>query len=654
MSTRWTLHHGDCLAWLRTIESESVDAVVTDPPAGIGFMNREWDHHKGGRAEWVAWLAEVMRECLRVLKPGGHALVWSLPRTEHWTACAVEDAGFEIRDGVYHLCAQGWPKSLDVSKAIDAAAGESGSFGAPKSAAHAGWISRGAMRAGDGHEGYQRPWMQDGAAVDRAARQYLPSTNDAKRWQGWGTATKPAVEKWILGRKKTSLEDEIRKASECVTRLIASTVESESLSNEAASVPEGRQDSAPQRAEPPSATRVASSEATDMSLSESATASNSNIALSWLQCLEELSRLASTFTTETESRLTTDLRTLNSYLSQITRDDTLALKTNRSSLSSHAQAAALLFDVVRIECVAIQARFAAASAGVSTEHLESQSRLPLLARETLRVVSSFERWVLARKPLAGTVAANVLAHGVGALNIDGCRVACDARPALSHDGEKQQYGSYSTRTGSRAVGETTLGRWPANVVLSHAETCGDECDPACPVAALDAQTSTLRGDVPAQSQRTRRGSQRTTYSPIGVSPMSKPYADEGGASRFFPVFHPFGYFGKAKSKSQRGGENRHPTVKHIDLMRWLVRLVTPRGGLVLDAFGGSGTTGVAALLEGMRFAGAEADAESYATACRRLAAAEIGETVARTAEPAPKPAERHDAQPSLFGKDGAR
>jgi hypothetical protein len=62
-----------------------------------------------------------MRECLRVLKPGGHALVWSIPRTEHWTACAIEDAGFEIRDGIYHLCAQGWPKSLDVSKAIDAA-----------------------------------------------------------------------------------------------------------------------------------------------------------------------------------------------------------------------------------------------------------------------------------------------------------------------------------------------------------------------------------------------------------------------------------------------------------------------------------------------------------------------------------------------------
>ena len=448
MSARWTLHHGDCLAWLRTLPSESVDSIVTDPPAGIGFMGAAWDHHKGGRAAWVAWLAEVMRECLRVLKPGGHALVWSLPRTEHWTACAVEDAGFEIRDGVYHLCAQGWPKSLDVSKAIDSAAG-----------AEREVVGRRVY--GDGHE--QNSTVADTYGVQRdPARDKrnvtAPATDDAKRWQGWGTALKPAV----------------------------------------------------------------------------------------------------------------------------------------------------------------------------------------------------ERWVLARKPLAGTVAANVLAHGVGALNIDGCRVECDPRPALDHNGETRQYGSYAPRTGSSAVGETTLGRWPANVVLSHAETCGDECDPACPVRELDARTSTLRGDVPAKSQRVSTGKVGATYGSQTLREMRPPYADDGGASRFFPVFHPFGYFGKAKSKSQRGGENRHPTVKHLDLMRWLVRLVTPRGGLVLDAFGGSGTTGCAALLEGMRFAGAEQDAEHHALACKRLAAAEIGGAVVRTVEPAPKPAGRPAVQPSLFGTEGER
>lgn len=265
-----------------------------------------------------------------------------------------------------------------------------------------------------------------------------------------------------------------------------------------------------------------------------------------------------------------------------------------------------------------------------------------------------ERWVLARKPIAGTVAANVLAHGVGALNIDGCRVACDARPAIESRGDKgKAVNSYGDgKSGSRFVGETTLGRWPANVVLSHAETCGDECDPACPVAALDAQSGVLKSGDNSAVNRSGSGSYGVAQRSGGATALRA--SDEGGASRFFPVFHPFGYFGKAKSKSQRGGENKHPTVKHVDLMRWLVRLITPRNGLVLDAFAGSGTTGVAALLEGMRFAGAEQDAESHATACKRLAAAEIGETVVRTAEPEPKPAGRPESQPSLFGKDGAR
>jgi site-specific DNA-methyltransferase (adenine-specific) len=459
VSARWTLHHGDCLAWLRTLPSESVDSVVTDPPAGIAFMGKHWDGDRGGRAQWVAWLAEVMRECLRVLKPGGHALVWSLPRTEHWTACAVEDAGFEIRDGVYHLCAQGWPKSLDVSKAIDAAAGaEREVVGRRVYANGCSPVDTASTREAD--DGWHRPWMDDAESLADKRSITAPATDDAKRWQGWGTALKPAV----------------------------------------------------------------------------------------------------------------------------------------------------------------------------------------------------ERWVLARKPLVGTVAANVLAHGTGALNVDGCRVACDSRRAIESRGDKgKAVNSYGDgKSGSRAVGETALGRWPANVVLSHAETCGDECDPACPVRELDARTSTLRGDVPAKSQRVSTGRRGATYSPQGRREMPPPYTDEGGASRFFPVFHPFGYFGKAKSKSQRGGENRHPTVKHLDLMRWLVRLVTPRGGLVLDAFGGSGTTGCAALLEGMRFAGAEQDAEHHALACKRLAAAEVGGTAVRTVEPAPKPAGRPAVQPSLFGTEGER
>jgi len=122
----WTLNVGSCIGWhaplwpvtgLHALASSSVDSIVTDPPAGIGFMGKEWDGNKGGRDQWIAWLSSVMAECLRVLKPGGHALVWALPRTSHWTATAIEDAGFEIRDVHHHIFGTGFPKSLTSKSA---------------------------------------------------------------------------------------------------------------------------------------------------------------------------------------------------------------------------------------------------------------------------------------------------------------------------------------------------------------------------------------------------------------------------------------------------------------------------------------------------------------------------------------------------------
>ena len=110
------LHLGDCLPLLRDMLAESVDAVVTDPPAGIAFMGKEWDGDKGGRDKWIAWLASVMAECLRVLKPGHCALVWALPRTSHWTATALGDAGFQVRDVITHVFGSGFPKSRALLK----------------------------------------------------------------------------------------------------------------------------------------------------------------------------------------------------------------------------------------------------------------------------------------------------------------------------------------------------------------------------------------------------------------------------------------------------------------------------------------------------------------------------------------------------------
>lgn len=108
------LFNADCLNILYELEAESLDSLATDPPAGIGFMGHSWDSDKGGRLRWIDWLAAIMAEARRVLKPGAHGLVWALPRTSHWTATALEEAGFEIRDVIHHLFGTGFPKSKNL------------------------------------------------------------------------------------------------------------------------------------------------------------------------------------------------------------------------------------------------------------------------------------------------------------------------------------------------------------------------------------------------------------------------------------------------------------------------------------------------------------------------------------------------------------
>jgi site-specific DNA-methyltransferase (adenine-specific) len=188
-----TLYHGDCLAVMKTLPDCSVDAIVTDPPAGIGFMGKSWDEHKGGRDRWINWLCERAEEMLRVLKPGGHALVWALPRTSHWTATALEDAGFEIRDRVAHLFGSGFPKSLDIGKAIDRAAG-----------AEREVVGKYQYPDGTSRRVTECPqtWLASGQCGSLPVT--APATEAARQWDGWGTALKPAMEDWWLCRKPLS------------------------------------------------------------------------------------------------------------------------------------------------------------------------------------------------------------------------------------------------------------------------------------------------------------------------------------------------------------------------------------------------------------------------------------------------------------------
>lgn len=182
-----SLVEGDCLEVLKTVPSSCVDSVVTDPPAGIDFMKLGWDSDKGGRTAWIAWLTSVMGECYRVLKPGGHVLVWALPKTSHWTATAVEDAGFEIRDVITHLTGNNsFPKSTNISKALDRHAGASGELLRVEVRSYEPY---GIVNTGKGKR----------SMTKREIR--APATEDAAKWKGWGTALKPCSERWLLAQK---------------------------------------------------------------------------------------------------------------------------------------------------------------------------------------------------------------------------------------------------------------------------------------------------------------------------------------------------------------------------------------------------------------------------------------------------------------------
>lgn len=338
-----SIHRGDCLEVLPTMADDSFDSCVTDPPYGLKFMGKSWDHGVPGVEYW----GQVMR----VLKPGAHLLAFGGTRTFHRLACAIEDAGFEIRDCIMWVYGSGFPKSLDVSKAIDKSGGQ--------------------------------PWGNFASLLD-AARQ----------WNGWGTAMKP----------------------------------------------------------------------------------------------------------------------------------------------------------------------------------------------------SWEPIIVARKPLIGTVAQNVLQHGTGGINIDACRIgtADDLNGGRYSDNKQGDDGnSYGSGFNRRSELDYTQppGRWPANLIHDGSEEVVElfpRNNPSCKSPSASTPESKFR--------------------PSGVS-----------AARFF-------YCAKA-SKSDRGPDNKHPTVKPTALMRYLCRVVTPPGGVILDPFMGSGSTGVAAYLELFSFVGIELHESHCEIAARRMSEA---------------------------------
>jgi DNA modification methylase len=247
---------------------------------------------------------------------------------------------------------------------------------------------------------------------------------------------------------------------------------------------------------------------------------------------------------------------------------------------------------------------------------------------------SHEVWWLVRKPLSEkTVVAQVLATGTGAINVDGCRVDFQSEadqesafPGGKLTSRKVTGGGFGAGWKEHDRGgfesERSKGRWPANAVLSHSPECKDgRCVEGCPVTALDEQSGFLHGAGnrgPISRAKSKDTKSDTTYGQWkGLDDNPNMHAnDGGGASRFF-------YTSKVPPNERDlpdGTTNNHPTAKSVKLMRYFVRLVTPQGGTVLDPFTGSGTTGVAALQEGMSFVGIELDPEHHRVAELRIEA----------------------------------
>jgi site-specific DNA-methyltransferase (adenine-specific) len=183
------LINADCIEAMKAMPDNSVDSIVTDPPYELGFMGKSWD------ASGIAFNIEVWQEALRVIKPGGHLIAFSGSRTYHRMAVAIEDAGFQIRDQIMWVYGSGFPKSHNIAKQLDKLAGVKGEIIGEKTGK--GYSSQQEKNLAHGFREYK-----DGLPYEHAdLNEYALASDEAKQWDGWGTALKPAHEPMVLARK---------------------------------------------------------------------------------------------------------------------------------------------------------------------------------------------------------------------------------------------------------------------------------------------------------------------------------------------------------------------------------------------------------------------------------------------------------------------
>lgn len=579
---RGMIFHGDCLEVLRTLPDNSVDAVVTDPPYGLSFMGKRWDYD--------APSVDVWAECLRVLKPGGHLLAFAGTRTQHRMAVRIEDAGFEIRDMIAWVYGSGFPKSLDVSKAIDKAAG-----------AEREVVGYDASRARPNKEGYAKVTASVGERggnaghKDNGATITAPATEAAHQWQGWGTALKPALEPITVARKPLAT------CATNVLQMVESQLRDRGVRGEILWKPENASGAAKSKKTPSlDSTRHSGQSATfAKTADESATPSVGQQSPKSSEQLGTNGQNQTTAGSESFHGCTTSgCANPSSQPMEVSApaagsESVISSPSTTSTEGEHSTASKFTGKSTP-NCGERGSRPDTESfAGIATGLTGSM--------ETVRISRDSEGFFLwpmglpkfvPGSPL--TVAENVLVHSTGALNIDGCRVGdtVETWPATRSyaPGQMQPGGMGETQ----ATGKAPPGRWPANLIHDGS----DEVVAGFP-------------DSNGQQGKTGKRKQGVLYNAVDEGEAGiEPRGDTGSAARFF-------YCAKA-SKRDRDDGNHHPTVKPTDLMRYLCRLVTPPGGVVLDPFMGSGSTGKAAVLEGFQFIGIERDAEYLEIARARI------------------------------------
>jgi len=524
------LINDDCLNAMKEMNANSIDSIVTDPPAGIAFMGKEWDKDKGGRDKWVEWFSEIMKECNRVLKPGGHALVWAIPRTSHWTVTAIEDAGFEIRDIITHIFGSGFPKSSALSK-----------------------NKQGVFCQCDLNKPSSESNSRDHNEADHKGKVVASFCDDPHSLS-------------VPHSKSKDLD--YRDGCRCNCDLNGESLPP-SKSCDQASLPLQGYVQGHNRSTLPDGVKAYESSDTPSSAQCKSLPSNKD-------CYCQKS-----FPVDISSDIQESTEELASKPIPKGSDTSGNCKSNNVSKPLPYR-----------------------SGTAFPENCQVCNKPKVDGWYNGGLKPSNEHWILARKPISEkTIAKNVLKHGTGGLNIDGSRIDLrDNEPdnRTQNDkkmGCKNESWVLANKADKAIEVYNKQGRFPANTIVDESA-----------VAELDLQS----GERPSGKSN---GNAVIGESSNGtIKPMRRGKLisrdDSGGASRFF-------YCSKA-SKKDKGADNIHPTCKNTKLMSYLIKLITPPNGTVLDPFMGSGSTGVAAIRDGYQFIGIEREIEYYKIAQSRI------------------------------------